>query len=82
MSIHWQTHKSGAGNIVGTITCVRAILAKNVRVDGKSRRRRRHWQRPAVFGSEFVGLILEGNHEQFWRVVRTTILSLEETNVA
>jgi hypothetical protein len=39
MFIRWQTHRSKGGLYRGKTTRIRAILAKSVSVDGKSRQR-------------------------------------------
>ena len=62
MFIRWQTHRSKGGSYRGKTTRVRAILAKSVSVDGKSR------PRYIAFIGSFVAETLDvGARRDFWK---------------
>jgi hypothetical protein len=62
MFIRWQTHKSGGRQYSRETTRIRAILAKSVRVDGKSRP-----QYVAVIGSFVAERLDVEARRDFWK---------------
>ena len=62
MFIRWQTHKSGGRQYSRETTRIRAILAKSVRVDGKSRP-----QYVAVIGSFVAERLDVEARRDFWQ---------------
>jgi len=64
MFIRWQTHKSGGRQYSRETTRIRAILAKSVRVDGKSQP-----QYVAVIGSFVAERLDVEARRDFWKAI-------------